>query len=219
MRTRVLVADSRDIFRSGVGSLLRSDGRFEVAEAADLSELLASASRHAPDLALLDADLPPAGGVVAVRALRALCRCHVVVWSFEPSRETILEAMFAGASGYLEKTLEPRALVRALGGALAGEAALPRHLAARMIEALHATEDRIRARERTAVLSSREREVLGLVASGAANREIADRLLISEFTVKRHVQNILRKLRVSSRAEAGSYWGLAVAGDAGVEAL
>jgi two-component system nitrate/nitrite response regulator NarL len=96
--------------------------------------------------------------------------------------------------------------VRALRGALSGEAALSRRQTAELVDALHGAEERERARERAVVLSPREREVLALVAGGARNREIARKLVISEFTVKRHIQNILTKLQLSSRGEAGMFY-------------
>ena len=97
-------------------------------------------------------------------------------------------------------------LVRALRGAVNGEAPLSRDMAALMIDAIHTLEERSKARERAAVLSDREKEVLAFVARGARNREIAEELEISEFTVKRHMQNILQKLDVPSRRAAAAFY-------------
>jgi DNA-binding NarL/FixJ family response regulator len=130
----------------------------------------------------------------------------MVVWSFDPAPQTVLDAVRAGASGYLHKEIAPQGLVRSLRGIVRGEAALARDLACRMIEALHRLEKTQRARERAAALSVREREVLSLVAGGARNRQVATALTISEFTVKRHMQNILEKLGVPSRRAAAALY-------------
>ena len=206
-RTRILIADSVPIFRAGVRNLLARESDFEIAEAADLDAVVATVEQECPDIALIDLELPPQGGVAAVRALSKQCTTHMIVWSFEPTRDAVLAAIRAGASGYLHKEISPRGLVRALRGAVDGEAPLSRDLASLMIDALHAFEERATARERASVLSAREREVLDLVARGARNREIANSLFISEFTVKRHMQNILQKLELPSRRAAASfYW-------------
>jgi two-component system nitrate/nitrite response regulator NarL len=205
-RTRILVADPLTIFRSGVRTLLERESDFEVVEVSDAIELTQAIAAECPDIALIDLDLPPHGGVAAVSRLSERCDCHTIVWSFDPSRDTVLGAIRAGASGYLEKKISPTGLVRALRGVVRGEAPLSRDLASLMIEALHGLDERDRARERASVLSAREREVLGLVASGARNKQIAQALYISEFTVKRHMQNILQKLELPSRRAAAAFY-------------
>jgi DNA-binding NarL/FixJ family response regulator len=205
-RTRILVADSLSILRSGVRSLLNAESDFEVVEAANLGEVIDVIAEDCPDIALVDLELLPSGGLEAVARLSEAGDCRTIVWSCEPSRETVLEAIRAGASGYLDKTIAPTGLVRALRGIEHGEAALSRDLATLMVDALHTREKRRDAFERAAVLSPREREVLDLVARGARNREIAQALDISEFTVKRHMQNILRKLELPSRRAAASVY-------------
>jgi len=205
-RTRILVADSLQIFRSGVRNLLARESDFEVLEADSLDELLHAIEHDCPDIALIDLELPPAGGVAAVQRLAKRCSTYTIVWSFEPSRETVLAAVRAGAHGFLHKEISPEGLVRALRGAVQGEAPLSRDLASLMIDALHGLDERTRARDRAGVLSSREREVLDLVAQGARNKQIASALTISEFTVKRHVQNILQKLELPSRKAAATFY-------------
>ncbi|MGH3000513.1 MAG: response regulator, partial [Gaiellaceae bacterium] len=186
-RTRVLVADSLQIFRAGVRNLLARESDFEVVEASTLDEALAAAEHSSPDIALVDLELPPLGGVVAVQRLAKRCSAYTIVWSFEPSRETVLAAVRAGAHGFLHKEISPDGLVRALRGAVNGEAPISRDLTSLMIDALHGLDEQAQARERAGVLSPREREVLDLVAQGARNKQIAAKLVISEFTVKRHV--------------------------------
>jgi len=205
-RTRILVADSLQIFRSGVRNLLARESDFEIVEAGSLDELLQAVEHDCPDIALIDLELPPYGGVTAVQRLAQRCSTYTIVWSFEPSRETVLAAVRGGAHGFLHKEISPDGLVRALRGVVQGEAPLSRDLASLMIDALHGFDERTRARERAGVLFSREREVLDLVAQGARNKQIASALTISEFTVKRHVQNILQKLELPSRRAAATFY-------------
>jgi two-component system NarL family response regulator len=211
MRTRILVADELSMFRAGVASFLLRTREFDVYEVADLEEMKETAARVCPELALIDLTLPPRGGIHAVRWLTGNFETDAIVWSFEPSSESVLGAIRAGASGYLRKEISPRGLVRSLRGALNGEAALSRDLSTLMVDAMHRLDDHDRARQQFAVLSAREREILAHVARGAGNREIAEALTISEFTVKRHVQNILEKLDVSSRSTAAEIYRSATA--------
>jgi two-component system, NarL family, nitrate/nitrite response regulator NarL len=205
-RTRILVADPLRIFRSGVRNLLERESGFDVLEAASLEDVVDTIALECPDIALLDLELPPYGGVAAVQRLARNCRTHLIVWSFEPSRETVLEAIRSGAHGFLHKEISAEGLVRALRGVVQGEAPLSRDLASLMIDALHGLDERQRARDRIAVLSAREREVLEFVAQGQRNKQIANALTISEFTAKRHVQNILQKLELPSRRAAAAFY-------------
>jgi DNA-binding NarL/FixJ family response regulator len=205
-RTRVLVADSFALFRAGVRHLLGHEGDFDVVEATDLASTIAIARATRPDVALVDLTLPPNGAVEAVRKLAEISDTQSIVWSFGPTQDIVLAAVRAGAAGFLDKRVSGVGLVRALRGLSYGEAPISRNLTTLMIEALHGLDRRERARERAALLSARELEVLELVARGARNRDIADRLAISEFTVKRHVQNILEKLELPTRRAAASFY-------------
>lgn len=211
------------IFRSGVRNLLARESEFAVSEAANLEELESTVMNERPDLALVDLNLPPTGGITAVSQLAGQTETRLILWSLDPSHSDVLAAISAGASGYVDKDISSSGLVRALRGVLDGEAPLSRRQAAEVVVALHGAEERNRARERAIVLSRREREVLALVARGARNRQIAEALEISEFTVKRHMQNILTKLHLPSRGAAGLFYQSAFGQDeavltAGVEA-
>jgi two-component system nitrate/nitrite response regulator NarL len=210
-RTRILVADPLRIFRAGVRALLARESDFVVVEAGSLAEVLRAIEEDCPDIALIDLELPPLGGIAAVEQLAQRCPTYPIVWSFEPSQETVLSAVRAGARGFLRKEISPPGLVRALRGVVHGEAPLSRDLASLMIDELHGLDARDRARDRAGVLSVREREVLDLVARGARNKQIAATLAISEFTVKRHVQNILQKLELPSRRAAATFYVTALA--------
>jgi two-component system nitrate/nitrite response regulator NarL len=213
-RLPILIADSLPIFRSGVQTLLERESDFDVTTVSDFHGLTRAIAADCPDIAIVDLDLPPNGGVEAVSHIAARCSCHTIVWSFDPTREMVLAAVRAGADGYLDKRISQTGFLRALRGVSRGEAPLSRDLASMMIDALHGLEERSRAREKAHVLSFREREVLELVAEGARNKEVASQLVISEFTVKRHIQNILHKLELPSRRAAASFYRLAFGADA-----
>lgn len=204
-RPGVLIADSQRPTRQGLRLLLEGNG-FEVcAEAADASTALRAALRERPALCLLDAGLP-GGAVRAVGRISArVPETEVVLLTDSAEEKELLEALLAGASGYLLKNLDPDALARALHATLRGEAALPRALLGRVIEEFRARHDRRRLRlpGRPAVeLTRRESEVLDFLRRGLATGEIADRLDISPVTVRRHVGLLLRKLGVSDRDAA-----------------
>ncbi|MEO8289686.1 MAG: response regulator transcription factor [Gaiellaceae bacterium] len=205
-RTGIVVADASPIFRAGVRHLLARESDFEVFEAASYAELAAAVSAHEPDIALVDLELPTTGGVAAVSRLARHSTTSMILWSFEATTDTILAAITAGAKGYLPKEISPSGLIRSLRGVIRGEAPISRELATVMVDAVHGLEERDRVRERAVVLSAREREVLALVARGDRNRQIAQALSISEFTVKRHMQNILHKLNLPSRRAAGLFY-------------
>jgi DNA-binding NarL/FixJ family response regulator len=204
-RTRVLIADALPLFRAGVRNLLRRESDLEIVEANDAGEAEGWVLSGTVDIALLDLDLPPSCLDLVTR-IRTISNANVIVWTLDPTREAVLDAISAGAHGFLHKEISPTGLVRALRGAINGEAPLSRDMAGLMIDAIHSLERRSKALEQAAVLSEREKEVLALIARGARNREIAEELTISEFTVKRHVQNILAKLGVPSRRAAAAFY-------------
>ena len=208
-RTRVLVADPLLIFRSAVRNVLERESDLAVVEAADVAGVEQAIRDNCVDIALIDLDLPPAGGIATAHRVSELCKAKAIVWSFAPTHVVVHDAISAGADGFLDKEISPEGLVRTLRGTLQGEAPLPRALAALLIDAIHELEERSAALERAGALSEREREVLGFVAQGARNKQIAAALVISEFTVKRHVQNILHKLELPSRHAAATLHRLA----------
>jgi DNA-binding NarL/FixJ family response regulator len=203
--TRIVIADGAAVFRAGAASVLEEQTGFEVFEAPDRAALESLVAAHAPDLALVAVDLPPAGGFAVLDGLVDR-GTRVVMWATSPTSATVVEAVRRGAVGFLEKSIHPAALVGALHGVARGESALSRTLMNRLIAGIQAAERRQHLLERTAVLSTRERDVLALVARGLGNRQIARELAISEFTVKRHVHNILEKLGRRSRGDAAALY-------------
>jgi DNA-binding NarL/FixJ family response regulator len=201
---RVALADPVPVFRLGVAAILAEAGEFEVSEATSLDELEELlAAEPSPDLALVDLDLPTSPAA----AVALLCQHDVapVVWSKRDrlTADLVFELIRAGAVGVLTKEISPAGLVRALRGTIRGQAALGRETAWLLIQGTHALNTSSSSAQRTP-LSPRELEVLELVAAGRPNKAIAARLGLSEFTVKRHVQNILRKVGARSRWEASA---------------
>jgi two-component system nitrate/nitrite response regulator NarL len=215
VKTRVCIADAVSVFRAGVREVLLPEKDFDVVEAVDLADL-DDALSVGVDIVLVDRELPPFGAPAAISCAKGRCP-EIIVWSLQPDPDEVFAAIRAGATGYLRKEISAAGLVRSLRGASRGESPLPRDLAALMIDRLHAAENGARAREFAAVLSTREREVLVHVAQGSRNKQIAAALTISEFTVKRHVQNILHKLELPSRRAAAAFYSSMADAVAGAE--
>ena len=202
--TSVVVADADRVLRTAARTVLEASGDFLVSEAASSEELNALVGSTRPEIVLVDADLPPAGGVDALEQLSLRHSFRAVIWGFAPTPNDVLGAVRFNTYGYLEKTVSPAALVRSLRGVAGGEACLSRELTFDLIDELQRLGRREHSRRLAASLSSREWEVLELIARGYANKQIAAVLFISEFTVKRHVHNVLAKLGRSSRREAAA---------------
>ena len=204
-RVRVLLADDHAAVRAGIRLALSGEGFDVVAEAADGPSAVEAAEREQPDICLLDVNMP-GSGIKAAEAIAAkLPDCVVVMLTVSRDDDDLFAALRAGAAGYLLKDTDPNRLPYALKGVLEGEAALPRGLTARLIEEFRTRGKRRRLplmRQRGVELTEREWEVLDSLHEGLATADIADRLSISPVTVRRHVSEILRKLRVTSREEA-----------------
>ena len=208
MSLRVTIVDDHTLFREGLQSLLERHG-LEVADSAgDGPAGIAAVARERPDVVLLDLRLPGMSGLEALRRLRAAKDCPPVVMLTTSDRERdLLEALRAGAAGYLLKDMEPDALVAALRSTVGGETVVAPALAPALVRAVQGrvAPERPEGLGQTGpfeALTPREREVLGLLAEGRSNRGIAEGLGISEGTVKAHVKAILRKLGVESRVAA-----------------
>jgi NarL family two-component system response regulator LiaR len=195
---RVLVADDHAVVREGLRTFLGlQEGIDVVGEAADGQAAVLEAERLRPDVVLMDLAMPRLDGVGAMRELRRrLPDCRVIVLTSYADDDRLLPAVQAGAAGYLLKNVEPRELARAVRAAHAGEAILDPSVAARLVEALAGE------RHPQEQLTPREREVLGLIVRGMANKRIALELGVSEKTVKAHVGRVLAKLGVTDRTQA-----------------
>jgi DNA-binding NarL/FixJ family response regulator len=204
---RVLVVDDHHLFRTGLRELLAAEG-FEVDAAAGGEQALRRVPEFAPDVVLMDIDMPGMSGIEATRRLRETAPATAVLMlTVFPDDDLVLQAVRAGASGYLLKDAELGQIVAGIRTVAAGHCMLsPR--------AARAVMDRVRLADQAGVapaappahdLSQRELEVLGLLARGCDNPEIGRRLFVSQSTVKNHVSRVLEKLAVDNRVQAAIY--------------
>ncbi|MGW6746363.1 response regulator [Streptomyces sp. NPDC055025] len=197
---RVLLVDDHQVVRRGLRTFLEIQDDIEVVgEASDGAEGVARAGELHPDVVLMDIKMPGMDGIEALRKLReqASPARVLIVTSFTEQR-TVVPALRAGACGYVYKDIDPEALAGAIRSVHAGHVLLQPEVAG----ALLAQDDSGTGQGRGTSLTEREREVLGLIADGRSNREIARALTLSEKTVKTHVSNILMKLDLSDRTQA-----------------
>jgi DNA-binding NarL/FixJ family response regulator len=207
MPVRVLLADDQALVRAGFRALLEAeDGLEVVAEAADGESAIAAAREHAPDVVLMDIRMPRLDGLEATAAITAdpaLAGTRVLVLTTFELDEYVFGALRAGASGFLLKDVEPADLLAAIRVVAAGEALLAPRVTRRLIEAFAARPAASLPADQRALdeLTTREREVLGLVGAGLSNQEIAERLVVSPLTAKTHVSRLFMKLGVRDRAQ------------------
>lgn len=193
---RVLVVDDHPVVRDGIrGMLAGASGIEVVGEASGGAEAVEMAASLSPDVVLMDLRMPGVDGVAAIREIVGRgSRSHVLVLTTYDTDREVLSAIEAGATGYLLKDAPRDELVRAVEATARGQAFLSASVGALLME-------RVRSPEPEA-LTERELEVLRLVASGATNRDIAERMFVSEATVKTHLLHVYAKLGVNDRAAA-----------------
>ena len=223
---QLLVVDDHSLFRRGLTALLSQDPRFEVScEAGDVGEALRCLARQRPDVILLDNHLPGVLGVDAIHALReAGPGTRVLMLTVSENEADLVAALKAGADGYLLKTVESHHLCEAIVKVMDGESVVSPEMTTKLVSALRSqpaangngngngngNDDGVAAPAATAdaelaSLSTRELEILHLIARGDSNKHIARQLDIAETTVKIHVQHILRKLHLTSRVQAAVF--------------
>jgi DNA-binding NarL/FixJ family response regulator len=204
--TRILIADDEALVRGGLAMILAAQHDLEVVgEAGDGHEALARARELAPDLVLMDIRMPRIDGLEATRRLvaEAAAPPKVVMLTTFDSDEYLYEAIRAGASGFLLKSAPPQQLVAGVRSAMAGDALLAPEITRRLLDRFARRPPATAGRpSELAELSPREIEVLRLIAEGCSNAEVAVSLVLSEATVKTHVNHILTKLRLRDRVQA-----------------
>jgi len=200
---RVFLLDDHEIVRRGVRDLLEAAGLEVVGEAGTAAEALARIPVTNPDVAVLDVRLPDGSGVEVCREVRSArpgLAC-LMLTSFSDD-EALFEAIVAGASGYVLKEVRGGELVTAIRRVAAGESLLDPALTERVVERLRRGPEED---ERLRHLTDQERRILGLLADGKTNRQIAEEMFLAEKTVKNYVSNLLAKMGMSRRTEAAVY--------------
>jgi DNA-binding NarL/FixJ family response regulator len=203
---RVLIADDHEIVRVGIGRLLETMPDIEVVGlACDGEEAIALSADRAPDVVLMDLQMPQVSGIEATHGIvEAFPPARVLMLTISGQERDVLDAMLAGACGYLVKGTAPEGLVAGIRAAAAGDALLSpgiaRKLLGRARESMNGAESSVPSP--TSTLSERELEVLKLLARGKPNAEIARELYLSPHTVRNHISNILSKLQIANRTEA-----------------
>jgi len=196
---RVLIADDHEVVRIGIGRMLENTPDIDVVGVArDGAEAIALCAEHAPDVVLMDLEMPDIDGVEATQSIVRHGGSAVVILTSFGDREHIAEAIDSGAVGYLLKDADPRELVAGIRAAAAGESPLTPRVALTVVRELRTAGNGDR-------LSDREREVLALVGGGVANKQIALRLGISQKTVKSHLSHIFRQIGVRDRLQAAMW--------------
>jgi two-component system nitrate/nitrite response regulator NarL len=207
--TTLLLVDDHLLFREGLRGIIEHWEDFEiVGEASNGKEALEAVRKTLPDLVLMDITMPEMDGLEATRRImREFPSTHVVMLTVSEEQEDLFDAIKVGAQGYVLKDMPSRRLHDMLRGIVRGESALSGTVATKILAEFS---EKINPKVRAGTvdldpLSDREDEVLGLLAEGLSNREIAERLVLSENTIKKHVRNILEKLHVNNRVQAAMY--------------
>jgi DNA-binding NarL/FixJ family response regulator len=207
--TKLLIVDDHVLFREGLRNIIRHWDDFEVVgEASNGVEALQLASQYLPDVILIDIAMPVMNGIEATRAItRELPSVKVVILTMSEEESDLFEALKSGAHGYILKNTPSRRLRDQIHKLLQGEAPLSGVMAAKMMKEF--TQDKDRADRpgipKPELLTDREQQVLELVVVGLSNPDIAERLYLSESTVKKYLHNILEKLHLNNRVEAAVY--------------
>jgi DNA-binding NarL/FixJ family response regulator len=202
---RALVADDQQVVREGFVALLGTQEDIEVvASAANGAEAVSLSAEHRPDVVLMDVRMPVLDGIEATRRIVESAEegPRILVLTTFDLDDYVYDALQAGASGFLLKDVPAEALFEAVRVVAAGEALLAPAITRRLIAEFARLRPRQVRPDALAELTPRETEILGLVAEGLSNHEIAERLVLSEETVKTHVSHVLRKLDLRDRAQA-----------------
>jgi DNA-binding NarL/FixJ family response regulator len=204
---RVMLVDDHDLFRTGLRNLLEEQGVHIVAEAPDGGTALQLVRELAPDVVVMDLNMPGMNGIEATREItRVAPLTRVLVLTISDQDADVMDAILAGACGYLMKDSSIQDLMTGIRAASVGESLISPHIASKVLQRIRASS--VEAGGRTGArpeLSDRETEVLRLIANGKDNAEIAQELHISPKTVKNHISNILMKLQIENRIQAAVY--------------
>ena len=204
---RVLLVDDHDLFRTGLRNLLEEQGVQIVGEAGTGTEAIRYVRELAPDVVVMDLNMPGISGVEATRQITSIAPLtRIVVLTISDQDSDVMDAILAGACGYLLKDSSIQDLIRGINSAAIGESLISPHIAGKVLQRVRAaTPSQVDADMIRSELSDREIEVLKLIANGKDNALIAAELHISPKTVKNHISNILMKLQIDNRIQAAVY--------------
>lgn len=196
-KIKVLIADDHDLVREGICKLLELYDDIQViGEAGDGLETIHNVREEEPDLVLLDLNMPRMNGITTLKKIKEISpQVKILILTIHDGEEYIYEVIKAGAEGFIQKDIKPEELRDSIVKVINGEKVFPISVEKQIAETVVIKRD-------VQKLSAREQEVLGLLAQGMSNREIAANLFISEKTVKNHVSNILKKMSVNDRTQA-----------------
>jgi DNA-binding NarL/FixJ family response regulator len=202
----IVVVDDHQLFRTGLAELLEQEGLDIVGTAGDGESALKLVAETAPDVVLMDLDMPGLSGLETMREISRIApRTRLLVLTVSAEEQSVVDAIAAGAHGYLLKGTSLTSLVGGIKAAVAGESLMSSSIAAKLFARLRTEPDGARNGQAVSNLSQREIEILKLIATGKHNGQIAEELLISPHTVRNHVSNILLKLQMANRIEAAAY--------------
>ncbi len=200
---KVLIADDHDLMRQGLGKVLGLESRIQViGEVGDGQGAINLARRCHPDLILMDINMPGTNGIEAVKVIkRELPEIKIIALTIHSDEEYVFELFKSGINGYLLKDVDADGLIKAIIGAVQGIPVIHPAITGMVVGEFR----RLSQVAEDDLLTSRELEILRLIAQGTSNRDIASKLYISEKTVKNHVTNLFRKINVSDRTQAAVY--------------
>ena len=203
---RVLLVDDNDLFRNGLRTLLEDEGVDVIGEARTGAEALTEIHALAPDVVVMDLNMPGISGVDATRQIAALAPAtRVLVLTASDGDADVIEAIMAGACGYLLKDSSLQELLAGIRATATGESLISPVIASKVLQQIRATGASTREEPASTVLTDREMQVLRLIANGVDNAQIAAELHISPKTVKNHISNILMKLQIENRIQAAVF--------------
>ncbi len=206
-RISVLIADDHSLIRQGLKQILELESDIVVvAQASNGSEAIQLAREYKPDVILMDINMPGINGLQAIMEIKnEKIRSRIIVLTIHEDREYLFKTLQMGAEGYVLKDAEPKVLLEAIRNVNSGRSYIQPNMTMELVKEFNRVTLHEKEKHDDNNLTSREVEVLGLIAEGMINKEIAKHLYISEKTVKNHVSNIFRKLNVSDRTQAAIY--------------
>jgi DNA-binding NarL/FixJ family response regulator len=206
-KINVLIADDHSLIRQGLKQILELENDIAVvAQASNGSEAVQMAKQHMPDVILMDINMPGTNGLQAIKEIKQdKLACKIIVLTIHEDREYLFKTLQMGAEGYVLKDAEPSVLLEAIRSVYSGKSYIQSNMTMELVKEFNRVTLHEKEKHDDNNLTSREIEVLQLIAEGMINKEIAKQLYISEKTVKNHVSNIFRKLNVSDRTQAAIY--------------